>query len=146
MEARRASQPSYPFQLSLRVRHPSIDPALISQELQIEPDVGDCALETKIALYRILQEALANGYRHSGATRQKVSVTRAGSAITLTVTDDGRGFSTRQVLAREADVGVEGGHFGLRGIQDRVAMLGGSFGLESAPGEGTTLSVTLPAE
>jgi hypothetical protein len=38
MEARRASQPSYPFQLSLRVRHPSIDPALISRELQIEPE------------------------------------------------------------------------------------------------------------
>lgn len=38
MEARRASQPSYPFQLSLRVRHPSIDPASISRELQIEPE------------------------------------------------------------------------------------------------------------
>jgi hypothetical protein len=38
MEARRASQPSYPFQLSLRIRHPSIDPASISQELQIEPE------------------------------------------------------------------------------------------------------------
>ena len=38
MEARRASQPSYPFQLSLRVRHPSIDPAAISRELQIEPE------------------------------------------------------------------------------------------------------------
>lgn len=38
MEARQASQPSYPFQLSLRVRHPSIDPALISRELQIEPE------------------------------------------------------------------------------------------------------------
>ena len=38
MEARRVSQPSYPFQLSLRVRHPSIDPASISQELQIEPE------------------------------------------------------------------------------------------------------------
>ena len=38
MEARRASQPAYPFQLSLRIRHPSIDPALISRELQIEPE------------------------------------------------------------------------------------------------------------
>ena len=38
MEARRATQPSYPFQLSLRVRHPSIDPAVISRELQIEPE------------------------------------------------------------------------------------------------------------
>jgi signal transduction histidine kinase len=114
-------------------------------ELEVDPGVGDCSLETKIALYRILQEALANGFRHSGATRQRVGVTRRDSAVTLTVTDDGRGFSSRQVLAREADVGVEGGHFGLRGIQDRVAMLGGTFSLESAVGEGTTLIVTVPA-
>ena len=128
----------------LAVQHETLTDQTV--ELQIEDGVGECALETKIALYRILQEALANGFRHSGATRQKVSVARAGSAITLIVTDDGRGFSTKQVLAREEDVGVEGGHFGLRGIQDRVAMLGGSFGLESSPGHGTTLSVTLPAE
>jgi signal transduction histidine kinase len=43
-------------------------------------------------------------------------------------------------------VGVEGGHFGLRGIQDRVEMLGGTFTLESAPGRGTSLTVALPAE
>jgi len=50
------------------------------------------------------------------------------------------------VLAREVDVGVEGGHFGLRGIQDRVEMLGGSLTIDSAPGRGTELAVTLPAE
>jgi Histidine kinase-, DNA gyrase B-, and HSP90-like ATPase len=90
--------------------------------------------------------ALANGYRHSGASRQRVSVGRNGAALTITVSDDGRGFDLEQVLAREADVGVEGGHFGLRGIQDRVTMLGGTFALESTPGQGTSLTVTLPAE
>ena len=75
-----------------------------------------------------------------------MGITRRDRTITLTVTDDGRGFSTRQVLAREADVGVEGGHFGLRGIQDRVSMLGGTFALESSPGHGTTLTVSVPAE
>jgi len=50
------------------------------------------------------------------------------------------------VLAREEDVGVEGGHFGLRGIQDRVEMLGGTLTIDSAPGRGAALSVVLPAE
>jgi len=112
----------------------------------VAPDLGDCALPTKIAIYRILQEALANGHRHSGATRQRVGVTRRGAAIQLAVSDDGRGFEPERVLAREVDVGVEGGHFGLRGIQDRVEMLGGSFTIDSAPGRGTDLAVTLPAE
>ncbi|MBI4503433.1 MAG: sensor histidine kinase [Gemmatimonadetes bacterium] len=127
----------------LTVQHETLTDQIV--ELKVSPDVGDCALETKIAMYRILQEALANGFRHSGATHQSVTIDRRDAVVRLMVTDDGRGFSTRQVLAREADVGVEGGHFGLRGIQDRVAMLGGTFSLESAPGQGTTLSVTLPA-
>ena len=85
-------------------------------------------------------------HRHSGATRQRVGVARRGAAIQLAVSDDGRGFEPERVLAREVDVGVEGGHFGLRGIQDRVEMLGGSLTIDSAPGRGTELAVTLPAE
>jgi len=115
-------------------------------ELDLPTDLGDCALPTKIAVYRILQEALANGHRHSGASRQRLTVDRRGSAIALTVSDDGKGFDPQRVLASEADVGVEGGHFGLRGIQDRVAMLGGTFAIDSAPGRGTSLTVTLPVE
>ena len=71
---------------------------------------------------------------------------RQSDRLALTVADDGKGFSPADVLAREANVGVEGGHFGLRGIQDRVAMLGGTFQIESAPGRGTSLTVTLPGE
>ena len=71
---------------------------------------------------------------------------RHENAIELTVTDDGRGFDPERVLAREEDVGVEGGHFGLRGIQDRVEMLGGTLTIDSAPGRGAALSVVLPAE
>src|SRR5439155_210321 len=93
-------------------------------ELDLPADLGDCALPTKIAIYRILQEALANGHRHSGAARQRVTVDRRGSSLALIVSDDGKGFDPQRVLASEVDVGVEGGHFGLRGIQDRVEMLG----------------------
>ena len=128
----------------LTVQHETLTNQAV--EFEIREDLGDCALPTKIAIYRILQEGLANGHRHSGASRQRVSVERRGKAIALTVSDDGRGFDPQRVLASEEDVGVEGGHFGLRGIQDRVAMLGGTFALDSAPGRGTSLTVTLPAE
>ncbi len=115
-------------------------------EFTLDEALGDCSLPVKIALYRILQEALANGHRHAGATRQTVTVERNGNEVRMTVTDNGRGFDSSKVLASEADVGVEGGHFGLRGIQDRVAMLGGSFNIDSAPGQGTVLAITLPAD
>jgi signal transduction histidine kinase len=128
----------------LAVQHETLTNQAV--ELHLPEDLGDCTLPTKIAIYRILQEALANGHRHSGAARQRVTVTREGGAISLTVSDDGKGFDPQRVLASEEDVGVEGGHFGLRGIQDRVEMLGGAFAIDSAPGRGTSLTVTLPAE
>ena len=128
----------------LAVQHETLTNQAV--EFELPTDLGDCALPTKIAIYRILQEGLANGHRHSGATRQRVTVERRGGAIALTVSDDGRGFDPKRVLASEEDVGVEGGHFGLRGIQDRVSMLGGTFALDSEPGRGTSLTVTLPAE
>ncbi len=128
----------------LAVQHETLTNQAV--ELQLPDDLGDCVLPTKIAIYRILQEGLANGHRHSGASRQRVSVARRGGAIELTVADEGRGFDPKRVLASEEDVGVEGGHFGLRGIQDRVEMLGGTFALDSAPGRGTALTVTLPLE
>ena len=128
----------------LAVQHETLTDQVV--ELELPPDLGDCALPTKIAIYRILQEALANGHRHSGASRQRLRVARRDNAIELTVTDDGTGFDPQRVLAREEDVGVEGGHFGLRGIQDRVEMLGGTLTIDSAPGRGTSLSVVLPAE
>src|SRR2546428_135524 len=115
-------------------------------EAAAAPDRGDCPRWTTVAFNRFLEAPLANAPRHSGATRQRVGVTRHGAAIQLAVSDDGRGFEPERVLAREVDVGVEGGHFGLRGIQDRVEMLGGRFTIDSAPGRGTELAVTLPGE
>lgn len=128
----------------LAVQHETLTDQAV--ELDLPSDLGDCALPTKIAIYRILQEALANGHRHSGAARQRVRVARDSGSLALTVSDDGRGFDPQRVLASEEDVGVEGGHFGLRGIQDRVEMLGGTFALDSAPGRGTSLTVTLPGD
>lgn len=128
----------------LAVQHEAMTGQAI--ELEVVSGPGDCGLATKIAVYRIVQEALANGYRHGGATHQRVSLRVSGSQLELVVADDGRGFDAERVLRAERDVAVEGGHFGLRGIQDRVDVLGGSFGLRSRPGHGTELTVTLPCQ
>lgn len=115
-------------------------------ELTVDAQLGECSLPAKIAVYRIVQEALANGYRHGGATRQTVQLRRSGSLLELSVTDDGTGFDAERVLRLQRNVAVEGGHFGLRGIQDRVALLGGTFSVRSRPGKGTELRVSLPCE
>ena len=113
-------------------------------ELTAAPDVGDCPLVTKLAISRILQHALANRYRHTGARRQRVWLRRSGAQISLTVSDRERGYDVERMLA--SDLGIHDDPFGLRGIHERVAALGGRFALTSTPGRGSSLTVTLPAE
>src|SRR3989475_4411435 len=74
----------------LAVQHETLTEQAV--ELELPGELGDCALPTKIAIYRILQEALANGHRHSGATRQRVSVERRGPAVAPTRLGDRRGL------------------------------------------------------
>jgi signal transduction histidine kinase len=87
------------------------------------------------ALLRIGQEALTNAMRHSHPARIVVSLRFGIAWITLTVRDGGCGF----------DVGERVGKgFGLAGMHERVAALGGSLSIDSMPGEGTEVSATLP--
>lgn len=97
-------------------------------------------LET--AIYRIVQEALANVVRHAGASQVSVHLWRDGQIIRCQVCDDGCGFDVAAVLARR---GAERG-LGLAGIQERVAALGGTLHLDSAGARGTTLDVALSVE
>lgn len=86
------------------------------------------------AIFRIVQEALTNVCAHADASRCTVTVREDAQALALQVIDDGRGF--------QRDARTSG--LGLRGMAERVHMLGGQFALESSPGEGTRLSVELP--
>ena len=97
----------------------------------------DCAFSPadEIVFYRIVQECLNNIVKHSGATRGRVLITR-DSAIRLEVTDNGRGF-----VVDKLDQKKQG--FGLSGIAERARMLGGDFKIESEPGAGTTISITI---
>lgn len=94
--------------------------------------------DAELACYRIAQEALRNVERHAAARRATVRVS-FGADVMLSIRDDGRGFALDAAAAREA-----GGHFGLLGMQERAAAIGGRLLLRSAPGRGATVAVVLP--
>ena len=93
-------------------------------------------LPVRITLFRVLQESLANGFRHGGGCNQRVAVTGSAGHVSVEVTDDGKGFNPN---ALKAD-----GHFGLDWMRERVELLGGSFEVRSAIGHGTVVHVSLP--
>lgn len=92
-------------------------------------------VKAKEALYRIAQESLNNIAKHAHATRVTLELATAGHAIALTIRDDGRGFDTS---------GDFPGHFGLRSMEERALKAGGTFAVESRPGQGTSVSVAVP--
>jgi signal transduction histidine kinase len=94
----------------------------------------ECDQQTRIALLRCTQEALANVRKHAGASTVSVVLTRHPGGVDLEITDDGRGFV------------VAGSHgFGLDGMRKRLAELGGELTVTSSPGYGTRILATLPA-
>jgi signal transduction histidine kinase len=97
--------------------------------------------ELETALYRIVQEALANAVRHARPRRIAVEVGEEGSRIRAVVRDDGRGFDVAAALARRGDRGL-----GLIGIRERAAALGGTVDIRSTPDAGTALTVVIPRE
>ena len=88
------------------------------------------------SLFRIVQEAFTNVLRHAAARSVHVSLRADGEQLILSVADDGCGFDPAGVAAGE--------HFGLVGMRERVAALHGMLDVDSAPGEGTRITVHLP--
>lgn len=91
------------------------------------------------ALYRVVQESVANALRHARARHVAIRLHRGPHGLHLGVRDDGVGFDVPTVLARPAREGL-----GLLGIHERVDAVGGAFLIQSWPGAGTVLSVTIP--
>jgi signal transduction histidine kinase len=115
-------------------------------EVLVDPSAGLEELPDHVAaaLYRIVQEALANAVKHAGAQRIVVSVRRVGDSIVLGCADDGAGFDpTERRATRAADADGQQ-HFGLASIEERCAMIEASLRVESVPGRGTTVLVEVP--
>jgi signal transduction histidine kinase len=94
--------------------------------------------EVEITLLRVAQEALANAGKHAGAARVGLTLSYMEDVVALDVRDDGRGFDP-------ANPGHTDGGFGLVAMRQRVTRLAGDFTVETAPGQGTGISATVPA-
>ena len=93
---------------------------------------------TEDELYRIAQEAVTNAIRHAQASTISLRLSYALDRVSLEVVDDGVGFDVASGPATEE------GHFGLAGIRERARILNAEVMLESTPGEGTSVRVSVP--
>ncbi len=115
------------FEVSVQV-----DPLLSRMDNPLKNALSD---SLRLTAYRAVEEALSNVYRHAGASRVELSLgIKERKWLTISVEDNGRGFDTELIKPG----------LGLDSIAGRVDQAGGSWEIESAPGEGTRLSVLLP--
>ncbi|WP_078906566.1 sensor histidine kinase [Streptomyces sp. NRRL S-378] len=97
----------------------------------------------EVALLRIAQSALANVVRHARAGRAEITLTFMDASVTLDIVDDGHGFDPSSAATGQGSGSGDGG-FGLPAMRSRAETLGGLFTVESDPGQGTAVAVTLP--
>ncbi len=114
----------------------------VAAEFKVTGTIRPLHPQVEVTLLRSSQEALANVRKHAQATTACVTLSYLGDTIILDVEDNGRG-----VLPQAATPdGLTSSGFGLVAMQERVSQLGGELFIESEPGEGTTISISLPLE
>jgi PAS domain S-box-containing protein len=112
----------------------------IEVRLQVDPpDLGRLKPDVETAIFRIIQEALTNMFRHSGAHNGRVSLVESDGQIVATVRDDGKGIEEQVIQLRPDSVGV-----GIGGMRQRVNELGGHLRLANA-NPGTIVEVIIPS-
>ena len=94
--------------------------------------------DSEINVYRIVQESVNNIIKHANASLAKIRIERRERAVEITIKDNGKGFDTEKTRAN-------GGGFGLLGIAERARMFEGEFEVHSTVGQGTVISIKLPA-
>jgi two-component system sensor histidine kinase UhpB len=120
----------------------NLEPLGIQVQFEASNDLGRASATLETAMFRIAQEAITNVLRHAEARHVNIQLVRTLTHLALIVQDDGCGFDAR-AAAHEA---VTDQRWGLFGVRERVALLGGTFDIESSVGKGTALKVELPIE
>ena len=118
----------------------SLAPAGISVRCEIEGLEKRLPVEIETAVFRVVQEALTNVVRHARAETVLIQMAREEARLDIEVEDDGCGFDPASVATPESS----GRGLGLLGIRERVELLGGHVTIDSAPGQGTRLAVSVP--
>lgn len=91
-----------------------------------------------VVIFRIVQESLTNIARYANASQVKVRIARSSDSLRVEITDDGQGFHVPEVTGRKS--------FGLLGMRERALALGGRLDIRSTPGEGSTVSLSIPLD
>lgn len=117
----------------------------LRDQLQMDVDVHVHGRERRLApaaetaLFRVMQEALHNAHQHSGSKWVGVVLEFAEEGVRMSIRDGGRGFDPKNVYGEEGT-----SQFGLLNMRERMRLLGGTFRVVSAPGEGTLVMVAVP--
>ena len=112
----------------------------VEVQQQVTGDFSGMTVSQKIALVRIVQEALTNVREHANAANVRISVAARSGRFDARIEDDGVGFRVSRTLLDAA----KRGRLGLVGSSERVRLLGGTFDVRSRPGGPTTISLSLP--
>jgi two-component system nitrate/nitrite sensor histidine kinase NarX len=108
--------------------------ARLEARFEVEPSLAPGA---EVQVIRVIQEALTNVRKHSGARSAVVRMSNGGDAVTIVVEDDGKGFDLAGAL-----LGRDG--FGLHSMRERMELVGGTLTIDSAPGAGTRVTASVP--
>jgi len=112
----------------------------IPVQQRVQGDFSDMTVSQKIALIRVVQEALTNVREHANAAQVRILITARTGSVEARVEDDGVGFHVARTLLD----GAQRGRLGLVGSSERVRLLGGRFDVRSRPGGPTAVSLSLP--
>lgn len=133
--------PSQRVDLGERLRQSVAELAASARaEIRLDlPENLDLPAKQAEEILAILHEALLNALRHSGSDAISCRLTVDEAGLCAVVSDEGCGFVLAEAMQME-------GHFGLRGMQERAAMLGGRLEVTSTPGRGTTIALRIPSQ
>jgi len=111
----------------------------IHSHLKAFAGVNDLDTARRTVLFRVAQEALTNVGRHSQATRVDISIRKLAASLAMDIKDNGKAFNVENQLQANG-----GKRLGLLGMRERVEMIGGTFAVQSASGQGTSVRVEIP--